>query len=188
MDNFDLKKYLAEGKLLNESTRGQFGKIDKSGKITSVYTHSDSQPSRIRPLIKNYYNQGQGIDTILRRGDNSALEKDAGNMSFYNAKDLGHSGDIEDIQKYVEVVKNRGTEYIYLFDERDSKWYMFDVYGDNELYPMGGMVVNEEIYDTVRDIKSAMGTGNSQSSVEDYLGYRLSGELIKALKSARVIR
>ena len=142
---------LAEGKLLKESTRGQFGKIDKSGKITSVYTHSDSQPSRIRPLIKNYYNQGQGIDTILRRGDNSALEKDAGNMSFYNAKDLGHSGDIEDIQKYVEVVKNRGTEYIYLFDERDSKWYMFDVYGDNELYPMGGMVVKDDEYDAISE-------------------------------------
>jgi len=152
MDNFNLRKYLAEGKLLKESTRGQFGKIDKSGKITSVYTHSDSQPSRMKSLIKNYYNQGQGIDTILRRGDNRGLEE-PGNMHFYNAKDLGHSGDIEDIEKYVEVVKNRGTEYIYLFDERDSKWYMFDVYGDNKLYPMGGMVVKDDEYDAMEENK-----------------------------------
>lgn len=48
--------------------------------------------------------------------------------------------------------------------------------------------LNEEIYDTVRDVKSAIGTGNTKSEIEDYLGYELSYELEKALKSAGVIR
>jgi hypothetical protein len=52
----------------------------------------------------------------------------------------------------------------------------------------GDTYVFEEMYDLVRDLKSALGTGNSQSAVEDYLGYTLDYQTVKALKRARVIR
>ena len=48
--------------------------------------------------------------------------------------------------------------------------------------------VNEEMYDFVRDIKGAVGTGNSQGNVENYLGRDLSSSEVRALKQARVIR
>jgi len=44
------------------------------------------------------------------------------------------------------------------------------------------------MYDFIRDIKSAIGTGNTRSNVEEYLGRELSSYELKALKSARVIR
>ena len=48
--------------------------------------------------------------------------------------------------------------------------------------------LNEELYDFVRDIKSAMGTSNTKSAVEDYLGRELNYEESQALENARVIK
>ena len=43
--------------LIEEGTRGQIGKIDKRGNITSVYMHYDSYPENVLPLIKKTYSK-----------------------------------------------------------------------------------------------------------------------------------
>ena len=45
--------------LIEEGTRGQFGKIDKKGNIESIYTHYDSYPENVLPFLKKGYKGGK---------------------------------------------------------------------------------------------------------------------------------
>ena len=128
-----------------EGTRGQFGKIYKSGEIASVYTHYDSYPEHMLPTIKKGYKKGTDVDAVLGKGDNSGLEVSPDKMKFYgDPRSLKPTmGNVKNLKKYISDVDGQGAEYIYLFDERDQKWYMIEVYGDRELVPAFESVVNE---------------------------------------------
>ena len=143
-----------EYEVIEEGTRGQFGKIYKSGEIVSVYTHYDSYPENMLSKIKRSYKNGKDVDTILSKGDNSGLELDINNMNFYgdvrSMKPM--TGKVKDIQKYVETADDQGAEYIYLFDERDSKWYMVEVSGDKKLVPAFESLVIEGEVDIQQEI------------------------------------
>ena len=120
-----------------EGTRGQFGKIYKSGEIASVYTHYDSYPEHMLPTIKKGYKKGTDVDAVLGKGDNSGLEVSPDKMKFYGDPNSlkPMMGTVKNLKKYVNDADAQGAEYIYLFDERDQKWYMVDVYGDRDLVP-----------------------------------------------------
>ena len=131
-----------------EGTRGQFGKIYKSGEIASVYTHYDSYPEHMLPTIKKGYKKGTDVDAVLGKGDNSGLEVSPDKMKFYGDQNSlkPMMGTVKNLKKYVNDADAQGAEYIYLFDERDQKWYMVDVYGDRDLVPAFEAVeVNEGI-------------------------------------------
>jgi len=131
-----------------EGTRGQFGKIYKSGEIASVYTHYDSYPEHMLPTIKKGYKKGTDVDAVLGKGDNSGLEVSPDKMKFYGDPNSlkPMMGTVKNLKKYVNDADAQGAEYIYLFDERDQKWYMVDVYGDRDLVPAFEAVeVNEGI-------------------------------------------
>jgi len=50
------------------------------------------------------------------------------------------------------------------------------------------LILKEEDYDFVRDIKSACGKGNSISDIEEYLMRKLSSHEIQILKQNKVVR
>jgi len=130
---------------LNEGTRGQFGKIYKNGEIRSVYTHYDSYPENMLPIIKKAYKKGN-IDDIISKGDNSGLEAKIDKMNFYGGpNDMNPmKGKKSNIKSYIKKADQEGgAEFIYLYDESDKKWYMVDVYGDGELVPAFESVVSE---------------------------------------------
>ena len=54
---------LTNESVINEGTRSQIGKIDKSGKIVSTYVHYDGYPENMVPLLKNYK------DNLLKDND-----------------------------------------------------------------------------------------------------------------------
>jgi len=60
--------------LIEEGTRGQFGKIDKKGNITSIYTHYDSYPENMLPIIKKSFKNSKSVDAVIAKGDCSGLE------------------------------------------------------------------------------------------------------------------
>jgi hypothetical protein len=123
--------------MINEGTRGQFGKIYKNGEIRSVYTHYDSYPEHMLPIIKKAYKKGN-IDDIISKGDNSGLEASVDKMNFYGVPDAMNpmKGKKSKIDSYIKQAANdSGAEFIYLYDESDKNWYMVDVYGDRELVP-----------------------------------------------------
>lgn len=138
---------LTESALLLEGTRSQVGKIDKNGKITSVYVHYDGYPDYMVPMIKNY--DKKGVDQLIKLGASgiSYLDKKIGKKQNFNqpvkgttlfyGRDRGENDDMTttwsnaaDIKGYFkEVANDGGAEYVYLYDERDGKWYMGDTYG-----------------------------------------------------------
>jgi len=123
-----------ESTVLNEGTRGQFGKIDKKGNITSVYTHYDSYPDNVLPLIKKGYKNVKAVDAVISGGANSGLEATPDKMNFYNDDFEETTGTISKIKNYLKSIADEsGAEYAYLYDERIGKWMMADIYGETGL-------------------------------------------------------
>ena len=136
-----------EAFLIVEGTRGQFGRIVKRGNIESVYTHYDSYPENMLPLIKKtYLKGGSPLNMVLKNGDNSGLESDPSGMNYYGDTD-NMKGNVKNIGRYISTAADRGgAEFIYLFDEKSGKWLMADIYaGDKDLKPAFESVVNESI-------------------------------------------
>jgi hypothetical protein len=134
-----------EAFLIAEGTRGQFGRIDKRGNIESVYTHYDSYPENMLPLIKKtYLKGGSPLNMVLKNGDNSGLESDPSGMNYYGDTD-NMKGNVKNIDRYISTAGDKaGAEFIYLFDEKSGKWLMADIYaGDKDLKPAFESVVNE---------------------------------------------
>ena len=144
--------------LIEEGTRGQFGKIDKKGNIVSVYTHYDSYPENMLPLIKKGYKDGKNVDDVIAKGDNSGLEATVDKMNFYGDKNAmtPSKGSITNISKYLrDVANNGGAEFVYLWDEANKQWLMADIYGNgyDELVPAFESVEINERGRTAKDME-----------------------------------
>jgi len=139
--------------LIEEGTRGQFGKIDKKGNITSIYTHYDSYPENMLPIIKKSFKNPKAVDAVIAKGDCSGLEDSIDKMNFYGDKNAmtPSKGSIANVSKYLrDVATNSSAEFVYLWDEANKQWLMADIYGNgyDDLYPAFESVsvsVNEAI-------------------------------------------
>tara|TARA_B110000967_G_scaffold30488_1_gene28724 strand:- start:6186 stop:7433 length:1248 start_codon:yes stop_codon:yes gene_type:complete len=121
--------------LIEEGTRGQFGKIDKKGNIESVYTHYDSYPENMLPFLRKGYKGGKNVDTVIKGGNASGLANTPAEMNFYKDGSKNLKGSIADVKKYIKDASNDGAEYVYLWDEANKEWLMADVYAGTELQP-----------------------------------------------------
>ena len=136
---YDGKKYpvlLKETKtVLNEGTRGQVGIIDKKGNITSIYTHYDSYPENVLPVIKKHYKNAKAVNNLVAKGNSSgigAIDK----MNFYNDGSSTMTGKSNKIDAYLkDADRDGGAEYVYLYDEATKKWMMADIYKGKGLTP-----------------------------------------------------
>ena len=130
--------------VLNEGTRGQFGKIDKKGNITSVYMHYDSYPENILPIIKQSFKGGKNVDVVISKGNNSGLDKNVDAIKYYNDESAGETGNVKKIDNYLKTASDdSGAEYVYLWDESSKTWMMADIYGGSGLVPAFESVVTE---------------------------------------------
>jgi len=146
---FDLNESVVLNSLeqiIEEGTRGFFGKIDKKGNILAVYTHYDSYPENMLPIIKKAYKKVEDVDAVIAKGDNSGLEADINKIKFYNDKRAALTGNAKDTDKFLRNAAGEGgAEFVYLYDQRDGMWYMSDIYKTRELVPAFESVVNEAI-------------------------------------------
>ena len=132
-----------ESMVLNEGTRGQVGIIDKKGNITSIYTHYDSYPEWVLPIIKKHYKNAKAVNNLVAKGNSSGLDA-IDKMNFYNDGTATMSGSTKDIKSYIKDAElDGGAEYVYLYDEATKKWMMADTYNDKDLKPAFESVVNE---------------------------------------------
>ena len=116
---------------INEGTRGQFGIIDKKGNITSVYTHYDSYPEYMLPIIKRGYKDAKKVKRVVDMGDNSGLETTPRNMNFYGDGREPSRGNLRNWDAYVKDIRNEGgAEYVYLYNDAEGRWYMANVRSD----------------------------------------------------------
>lgn len=136
---------LTESALLLEGTRGQFGIIDKKGNIQSVYTHSDSYPKNMLPLIKKYYKNSKDVNGVIAKGGNSGLDA-PDKINFYGDDLDPMTGKKSNIDNYLKKANDDGdAEFVYLYDEADKKWYMADIYGETGLVPAFEALVAEAV-------------------------------------------
>ena len=142
--------------VIEEGTRSQIGKIAKNGKITSVYMHYDGYPDHMLPQIKKGYKDGKNVDILLKKGGGSFLEADPSKINFYGDK-AQLKGDAKNIEKYIKGASyDGGAEYVYLYDERDGKWYMADVYAETGLQPaFEHFMVNEKFVPSKGNVRDA---------------------------------
>ena len=139
--------------LILEGTRGQFGKIDNKGNITSVYTHYDSYPDNMLPIIKKSFKGGKNVDTILSKGANSGLDSDISKINFYGDGSVASNGSIKRIDKYLQDARDEsGAEFVYLWDVKSKKWMMADTYKETGLVPAFESVVTAS--EEVTEVKS----------------------------------
>lgn len=142
------ESYIVENELddiIEEGTRSQVGKITKRGKIESVYMHYDGYPDHMLPTIKKGYKDVKNVNLLLRNGGGSGLEADPNKINFYGDKQV-MKGDAKNIETYIKSASyDGGAEYVYLYDERDGKWYMADVYGETGLVPAFEGLITEAI-------------------------------------------
>ena len=133
-----------ESMVLNEGTRGQVGIIDKKGNITSIYTHYDSYPEWVLPIIKKHYKNAKAVNNLVAKGNSSGLDA-IDKMNFYNDGTATMSGSTKDIKSYIKDAElDGGAEYVYLYDEATKKWMMADTYNDKDLKPAFESVQVEE--------------------------------------------
>lgn len=119
--------------IIEEGTRSQIGLINKKGKIQSVYMHYDGYPDHMLPTIKKGYMNAGAVKNILKKGGASYLKPKFSEIEFYGDKST-LDGDVEKINKFIRDANyDGGAEFVYLFDERDGKWYMADVYAETGL-------------------------------------------------------
>ena len=147
-----------ESTVLNEGTRGQFGKIDKAGNITSVYTHYDSYPENVLPIIKKSFKGGKNVDTVIDKGANSGLDANISKINFYGDGTEATKGSAKKIDQYLKnAADDGGAEYVYLWDEGSKTWMMADIYGKTGLVPAFESVVTEAkfVKDFNRDVLNA---------------------------------
>jgi len=155
--------------VINEGTRGQFGKIDKKGNITSVYTHYDSYPENVLPIIKATFKAGKNVDFVLKNGDSSGLDKDLKKINFYGGDFNPMKGTVNNINKYIKDANYEGgAEFVYLWDEGSKKWMMADIYKETGLVPAFESVVNEA--------KMFYLIGDKEVSREEVLSYKYSNK------------
>ncbi len=142
--------------IIEEGTRAQIGKIKKNGKITSVYMHYDGYPDHMLPTIKKGYKDGKAVDLLLKKGGGSGLEADPSNIKFYGDKTT-LDGDMKNTDQYVrDAGEKAGAEFIYLYSERDKKWYMVDIYDSYDLVPaFESMIINEAFKPSKGNVKDA---------------------------------
>ena len=169
--------------LIEEGTRGQFGKIDKKGNIESIYTHYDSYPENVLPFLKKGYKGGKNVDAVIKGGNSSGLENTPAEMNFYKDGSKNLKGSIADVKKYIKDASNDGAEYVYLWDEANKEWLMADVYAGTELQPAFeslSVSVNEAIkVEYKRDAKKVLTVYRNlfTKRLTDFGAMSLQGEL-----------
>ena len=143
--------------IIEEGTRSQIGLINKRGKIESVYMHYDGYPDHMLPTIKKGKYDAGTVKTLLKKGGGSFLEPDWRNINFYGDK-ATMQGDVKNIDKYIYDASDKaGAEFVYLYDERDGKWYMADAYDEpRELKPaFESMMINERFVPSKGNLRDA---------------------------------
>jgi len=142
--------------IVEEGTRSQIGLINKKGKIKSVYMHYDGYPDHMLPTIKKSYMNSGAVKNILKKGGASYLKPKFSEIEFYGDK-ATLDGDVEKINKFIKDANyDGGAEFVYLFDERDGKWYMADVYAETGLQKaFESMIINEAFKPSKGNLRDA---------------------------------
>ena len=112
------------------------------------------------PIIKKGYKDGKAVDTLLKKGGGSGLAPKIEDIKFYDDNTPNATGNMKDTEKFVkDAANNGGAEFIYLYSEKDSMWYMVDIYDSYDLVPafesVNTMIINEKFVPSKGNLRDA---------------------------------
>ena len=118
--------------------------------------HYDGYPDHMLPTIKKSYMNAGAVKNILKKGGASYLKPKFSEIEFYGDK-ATLDGDVEKINKFIKDANyDGGAEFVYLFDERDGKWNMADVYAETGLQKaFESMIINEAFSPSKGNLRDA---------------------------------
>ena len=121
---------LIDLKVINEGTKSHVGIIEPNGRIGSAYVHYDGYPQNMKGAIKHHFKNAKDVKDFIKKGGAQGLYKGK-DPEYYGKNGFFASGKFNDLEKYYKSVDQRGgsASYIYLFNMKDKKWYVYDVYG-----------------------------------------------------------
>ena len=124
-----LKDLVPEG-IINEGTKSHVGIIEPNGRIGSTYVHYDGYPQNMKGAIKHHFKNAKDVKDFIKKGGAQGLYKGK-DPEYYGKNGFFASGKFNDLEKYYRSVDQRGggAAYIYLFNMKDKKWYVYDYYG-----------------------------------------------------------
>ncbi|MDA9268179.1 hypothetical protein N9P60_00275 [bacterium] len=165
MENFDFKKYLAEGKLLKEnapgySTRKTGEALPTLESVKAAYEAKDNIKEYLEPNELEDLGYSHGEKYLMNDIDSSLF-----NQPYFEHYLSGFAKGLKD-------------------NSEASRDYMDSIDMEDE----NQSTINEELYDFVRDIKSAVGSNASLNNIEYYLGRDINDEERGALINAGVLR
>ena len=158
MDNFDLKKFVSEKTLLNENAPGYDTR--KTG---------ESLPT-LESVKAAYEAEGK-------------KEEKLNEISFDAIDRMEGLANIQNLKIMKDMLRMLSTDWMQDgFEKGDIAEYISSLIDENQ------PTINEELYDFVKNIKSAVGSNASLNNIEYYLGREINYEERQALINAGVLR
>jgi hypothetical protein len=148
-----IREEIKKENLLTE-VKAQIGYIDKSGRIVSTFVYNDGWVTGVGIIAKRYYDgkkvkkllaidKGTGIVSLKPNVDDTippakewslkrpGLDKDE---TVFLGRDRAvkggkfMKGTLDNFDKYLKKMES-GVEYVYLYNEKDGKWYYSETRG-----------------------------------------------------------
>lgn len=133
------------------ATRSRIGIMRKDETIDHIYCHWDGYPEYNGSYLYDHYSNINKLNQLIKLGDMSSLQ-----VNLFPEKDKEHSFGVQDgerqknvslfyrrdreedwdktqpqfsknLKRFKEHCRYGGCEYAYLFDERNSTWYVADI-------------------------------------------------------------
>ena len=132
-------------------TRSKIGILRRDGSVDHIYCHWDGYPEYNGSYLYDHYSNINKLNQLIKLGDMSSLQ-----VNLFPEKDKEHSFGVQDgerqknvslfyhrdreedwdktqpqfsknLKRFKEHCRYGGCEYAYLFDERNSTWYVADI-------------------------------------------------------------
>lgn len=130
------------------STRSRIGYTDETGRIHSVYCHSDGYPEYVGKVLKKFYDTDKTKE-LIAHGGISMLGSSIGHKIGFDARlqyvdgvavqcriytrDRGDDLEIDVCGSEIEYsMDSKGIDYLYLL--KDGVWYFSNCYKDEKVF------------------------------------------------------
>ncbi len=165
----EIEKAKKKKKVKKETIETKLAEIDKASSVVAL-------EAKINAIAEMIESKSQRLEMVNEDSD---------------LAELVDKGRVKAIQKEIKDLEKRKLKMEKLYEKSCGKKYQQQEIVDEtqiEETKITEETVNEELYDFVRDVKSAIGTNNHVSVVLNYLGRKLSRAEYAALAQAGVIK
>ena len=104
--------------------RSYIGIVRKNGNVEFAYCHNYGGLDENGGILFSYYGKNE-IEELLKGGEISVLDFEISTTYFYEKNNNFGTKKFDDLENALNnFKKNKDIEYIYLYFEKENKWYV----------------------------------------------------------------